>query len=72
MDLNDASKKLADVVNEIAHAGTPIPFIVATMELIKHDLCNQHIAMSTQMREIARGNVPPPNIPPAATGPESN
>lgn len=69
MDLTEAGGRIADVVNTIVHSGIPIPFVVATLELIKHDLANQHIAMSKQMREIAKGNVPPvmppPDRPPA-------
>lgn len=59
MEVGEAGARMADLVNEIVHKGVPIPFIVASMELIKHDLCNQHIALSKQMREIAKGNVQP-------------
>jgi hypothetical protein len=63
LELTDAAKKIADAVNETAHAGIPIPFIVATLELIKHDLCNQHIAMTNQMHQIAKGKAPIPFDP---------
>lgn len=59
IELNDAGKMLSDVVNNlIMKHRIPIPFIVATFELIKHDLCNQHIAMTDQMHQIAKGNIP--------------
>lgn len=65
IELNDAGKMLSDVVNKliIVHR-IPIPFIVATFELIKHDLCNQHISMTNQMHQIAKGNIPAMNSSP--------
>lgn len=56
--MEEVGKKMADIINEIVKGGIPIPFILATMDLIHHDLCNQHIAMTNQMHQIAKGNIP--------------
>lgn len=61
--MEEVGKKLADVINEVILGGIPIPFVLATMDLIHHDLCNQHIAMTNQMAQIAKGKIPIPQIP---------
>lgn len=60
--MEEVGKKLADTINEIILGGIPIPFVLATMDLIHHDLCNQHIAMTNQMAQIAKGNLPIPEV----------
>jgi hypothetical protein len=60
--MEEVGKKMADTINEIILGGIPIPFVLATMDLIHHDLCNQHIAMTNQMAQIAKGSVPTPEV----------
>lgn len=57
--MEEVGSKMAATINEIILAGIPIPFVLATMDLIHHDLCNQHIAMTNQMHQLAKGNVQP-------------
>ena len=61
--MEEVGQKLAGTINEIVLGGIPIPFVLATMDLIHHDLCNQHIAMTNQMHQIAKGNIPSPQLP---------
>lgn len=63
IDMNEAAKMLADAINGIIMAGVPIPFVIATMDLIHHDLCAQHIAMTNRMQQIASGKAPMPEMP---------
>lgn len=70
--MEEVGKKLADVINEIVSGGIPIPFILATMDLIHHDLCNQHIGMTNQMHQLAKGNMPKLEVVPPPQNPAEN
>ena len=71
--MEEVGSKLADVINEIILGGIPIPFVLATMDLIHHDLCQQHIGMTNQMAQIAKGKIPMPTVVPAhPTSPPSD
>ena len=63
IEMSEVGVKMANTINEIILGGIPIPFVLATMDLIHHDLCQQHIAMTNQMAQIAKGNVPIPFDP---------
>lgn len=69
--MEEVGKKLADAVNECILGGIPIPFVLATMDLIHHDLCNQHIAMTNQMHQVAQGKIPQPNLPDSERAPNA-
>ena len=67
--MEEVGAKLADTINEIILGGIPIPFVLATMDLIHHDLCQQHIGMTNQMAQIAKGKIPMPTVVPAPEPP---
>jgi hypothetical protein len=72
MDLNEAGQMIADVCNGIIMRGVPIPFVIATIELIKIDIATKHIGMTIQMQKIKDGKIPMPNLEPPPPPPSTN
>lgn len=72
IEMSEVGVKMANTINEIILGGIPIPFVLATMDLIHHDLCNQHIAMTNQMAQIAKGKIPMPELPTTDRKPDVN